>query len=106
MPSDRPDSKATVDNDPLAKSLVKINQELSKVISNLGANQSASSTPVPGPNQSGNKTVYCTHKATAKEKKYCFKRCLIFYIEIINFSSFFFEYQNIYVDILLVCCIM
>lgn len=40
-------------NDPLAKSLVKINTELSKVIQNLGSQHSASSTPVPGSNNPG-----------------------------------------------------
>jgi len=33
-------------NDPLARSLLKINMELSKIIQNIGSN-SASSTPLP-----------------------------------------------------------
>ncbi|KAL4228939.1 hypothetical protein ACF0H5_011979 [Mactra antiquata] len=40
-------------NDPLAKSLLKINMELSKVIQNIGNSQSASSTPLPGSNNQG-----------------------------------------------------
>ena len=43
--------------DPLAKSLVKINMELSKVIQNIGSQQSASSTPVPGSNTPGKKGI-------------------------------------------------
>ena len=39
--------------DPLAKSLVKINQELSRIIQNIGSNHSASTTPVPGTNTPG-----------------------------------------------------
>ncbi|XP_060561428.1 centrosomal protein of 164 kDa-like [Ruditapes philippinarum] len=45
------ENRGTLDgNDPLAKSLVKINMELSKVIQNIGSQHSASSTPVPGSN--------------------------------------------------------
>ena len=52
-PGEVPGTRAGADNDPLAKSLVRINQELSKVITNLGTNRSASTTPVPGSNTPG-----------------------------------------------------
>lgn len=47
------DAKGLESADPLAKSLVKINQELSRIIQTMGSNQSASSTPVPGTNTPG-----------------------------------------------------
>ncbi|XP_053372840.1 centrosomal protein of 164 kDa-like [Mercenaria mercenaria] len=47
------DRGALDNSDPLAKSLVKINMELSKVIQNIGSQHSASSTPVPGSNTPG-----------------------------------------------------